>query len=153
MNVFEKMVFREPFWTDLFSLPLAFWLLLRPLGASLGLLGTFLGALEASWAPLGASRGAFLEPLGASWGTLGAPLGRRPEKGQKTIPKMTHLGSQKSDQKRTKIEDKIEHRKSTSSRPSWERLGPILGRFRCPLEVTECTLPAVALVFSKNHFF
>ena len=29
----------------------------------------------------------------------------------------------------------------------------ILGRFRCPLEVTECTLTAVALVFLKSHFF
>ena len=43
------------------------------------------------------------------------------------------------------IEDKIEHRKSTPLRPFWEHLGAILGRFRCPVEVTECTLPRVAL--------
>ena len=35
--------------------------------------------------------------------------------------------------KRTKIEDEIEHQKSTSLRPSWERLGAILGHLWCHL--------------------
>ena len=65
--------------------------LLAPLEASWGLLGTFLGALGASWAPLGASRGAFWSLLAP----LGAPLGRRPKKGKKKTPKLTHLGCQK----------------------------------------------------------
>ena len=84
IRVFEKMVFREPFWTDLFSLPLAFWLLLGPLGHLFG----------RSWDLSGASwglPGRLLEPLGASWGALGAPLGRHPKKERKMIPKMTDL--------------------------------------------------------------
>ena len=93
------------------------------------------------WGLLGASWGAFwglLAPLGGSWGPLGGLLGAswgdNRKKSKNRPPKWTILGPKmgpKWDPKRTKIEDKIEHQKSTSLRPPWGRLGAILGRFRC----------------------
>ena len=41
----------------------------------------------------------------------------------------------KSDPRRTKIDDKNQCEKNTSSRPSWSRLGTILGRFGTDLGV------------------
>ena len=127
--------------------------LLEPLVASWwplgGLLGSLLGLLGASWEPLGASwaplaiLAIFENEFESILGRLGRLLG--PSWAPKMAPKW--------DPKRAKIEGKIEHQKSILLRPSWERLGGILGRSRCPLEVTECTLPAVALAFLKNHLF
>ena len=65
IRVFEKMVFREPFWTDLFSPPLAFWLLLEPLGASRG---PFLGVLGFSRAALWSLLAPLAALLGRPWG-------------------------------------------------------------------------------------
>ena len=116
-------------WEPLGGLLGASWGLLGPLGSLLGRLGRLLGALG--------------RLLGASWADIKKRTKIDPQNGTCWAPKM----APKRDPKRAKIEDKIEHQKSNLLRPSWERLGAILGRFRCPLEVTECTLPRVALVF------
>ena len=54
--------------------------------------------------------------------------------------------------KRTKIEDKIEDEKSSSSESFWSRLGSILGRLGCRLGVKIVLSPSVALVFLKIDF-
>ena len=126
------------------------------LGFQMGLQGRLrpwgpLGASwEVPWCLLGASwwlLGAFWMPLGRSWGALGALLGglgavwgHRSLFGRFLVRFLLQLGSKKAPQKRPKwspkpikIEDKFRHRKRTSSRPSWGRLGAILGHFRSPL--------------------
>ena len=81
--------------------------------------------------------GRLLEPLGASWGALGAPLGRRPKKGRKTIPKMTHLGCQKepkigpkTHQNRRQNRTSKKYLFKTVLGASWGDLGAFLGPSR-----------------------
>jgi len=59
----------------------------------------------------------------------------------------------KRDPKRTKIEDKFRHRKKTSSRPSWGRLGTILGRFGSPLGLKNHDFSLVFIDFRENSLF
>ena len=59
----------------------------------------------------------------------------------------------KRDLKRTKIEDKFRHRKRSSSRPSWGRLGAILGHFRSPLGVIFVDFSLVFKAFRENSLF
>ena len=90
--------------------------------------------LGASWGPLG-PLGDLLVPLGRllgpSWGLLGRSSNLSPNLVRFWLPKGCQKGAKmapKWDPKRTKIEDKIEHQKNTSLRPSWGRLVAILGR-------------------------
>ena len=80
--------------------------------------------------------------LGALLAALGAILEKHKKINQKSMPKMTDVGSQKgakrepkSNPKPTKIEDKNRCEKRTDVRSSWSRLGAILGRFGSPLGV------------------
>ena len=115
------------------------------LGPSWAALGAVLGALGAVLAALGGLLGALGPLLGGSWpllGALGAILERHEKIIQKSMPKMTDLGSQKrpnmapkSDQKATKNRCKKRSEQSIELRPSWGRLGAILGRSWLHLEV------------------
>ena len=102
------------------------------LGRLLAALGPLLAALGRSWEPLGS----LLAPLGLLLDALRTILEQHAKIIKKSNPKMTDLGSQKGSQmapksipKRTKIDDKNQCEKNTSSRPSWSRLGTILGCF------------------------
>ena len=88
--------------------------LFAALGALLGALGPLLGSF---WAALGRSWGA----LGPLLAALGAILERHVKINEKSMPKMTDLGSlgapfwePKSDPRPTKIEDKNRCEKNTS---------------------------------------
>ena len=105
--------------------------------------------------------------LGGSWGALGrllAALGAILEKhqknNQKTMPKVTDVGSQKGSQrepksnpKPTKIEDKNRCEKNTSSRSSWGRFGAILDHFGSPLGVIFVDFALVFKGFHENSRF
>ena len=107
------------------------------LGASWEHLGR---VLAASWGDLGSSGRGVLGPLGAALEPLGAVFCRYVgticffnyfwiDVGSflklKRLPKRIQNGAKK----RIKIEHKFQHQKRTLSRPSWNRLGPVLGRF------------------------
>ena len=110
-----------------------FWTVQEAPGRLLG------GVLGGSWEVLGGSggvRGASWEALGRSWSGLGGHLVARrflidfwsdfgvvlgAQRGAKREPKR--------DQNRTKIEGKNDVEKRCFSRPSWSRLGAILGHF------------------------
>ena len=73
---------------------------------------------------------------------------------------MADLGSQngaqrepKSDPKRTNIDDTNRCEKNTSSRPSWSRLGTILGRFGTDLGVIFIDVSFVFKAFRENQRF
>ena len=138
--------------------------LLGALGRLFGALGCLVGArgclLGASWVPFGpllGPPGRVLGPLGRLLGPLGAILKFESEFGQILAPQRVPKGSQKGvkmapkwDPKRTKIEDKFRHRKKTSSRPSWGRLGAILGHFRSPLGVKNVDFSLVFKAFREK---
>ena len=97
------------------------WASWRPLGASWEALGALLGPLGSLLWPLGTSFWFPSFPFSKTDPKLLIPVGRFGAPwGTKMAPKW--------DPKRTKIEDKIEHQKNTSLRPSWGRLVAILGR-------------------------
>ena len=133
-------------------------------------------SLGRSWVPLGASweglvafPGGILRPLGlgASWGALGASWSglvgvcwprlvfvrfwarfgtdleaqKAPQRGSKWSPK------------RTKIEHEIQHQKQRPSRPSWTRLGPVLGRFGVDLGVKNHQLSLVLQCVREHRVF
>ena len=91
---------------------------------------------------------------------LGAILERHQKIIQKTMPKMTDVGSQKGAQrepkstpKPTKFEDKNRCEKNTSSRSSWSRLGAILGHFGSPLGVIVIDFLLVFKAFREHSRF
>ena len=76
------------------------------------------------------------------------------------IQKVIDFGSQngaqrepKSDPKRTKIDDKNQCEKNISSRPSWSRLGTILGRFGTDIGVMFIDFSLVFKAFRENSLF
>ena len=131
-----------------------------PLGASWGSLGASWGLSWDSVGPFGGPLGALLGPLGASWGLLGLLLGAPLVGDTNLIDFGSPLGAQgsaqrhpKSNPKRIKIKHDFEHRKSTSPRPSWGRLGAILERFRSHIrEQKPWKTIGFSLVFSKFVF-
>ena len=109
----------------------ALWCLLGAFGC---LLGAFWVLLGASWALLG-SLGAF---LGCSWGALGrswGDLGAQVDFWLIFCPILVPTWLPKASQNGTKIDPKSDQksmqktkRKKSEIRPSWDRLGAILGR-------------------------
>ena len=104
------------------------------------------------------------EALGRSWAALrrsSNDLGTTCKNHSKIDAKsMTDLGSQKGSQmapksipKRTKIDDKNQCEKNTSSRPSWSRLGRILGRFGTALGLIFIDFPLVFKAFREHSRF
>ena len=97
------------------------------------------GVLGRSWGVLrgsGGVRGASWEALGRSWSGLGGHLAARRFLIDFWIDFRVVLGTQKGAkrepkryQNRTKIEGKNDVEKRCFSRPSWSRLGAILGHF------------------------
>ena len=76
------------------------------------------------------------------------------------VQNMTDFGSQngtqrepKSNPKRTKIDDKNQCEKNISSRPSWSRLGTILGRFGTDLGVISIDFSLVFKTFREHQRF
>ena len=124
IRVFEKTMFREPFWTDLVSLPLAFWLLLGPLGASWGPFWALLGPLGSLLGPPGAPFGASWRLLGRSWGAPGATS----EKRAKNDPQNDRFGVPKWLQNRTKNAPKSKTKSNIEKVPLQDRLESVLGR-------------------------
>ena len=127
-----------------------------PLGSLLPLLGLSWGSFGCSWAALGGSWGA----LGPLLAALGAILGRHVKIDEKSMPKMTDFGSPKapqmapkSDQKPTKNRCKKRSEKRTDIRPSWDRLGTILGRFGSPLGLKNVDFSLVFIGFRENPLF
>ena len=59
----------------------------------------------------------------------------------------------KSDQDGTKIEDKNSDEKRSSSKPSWGRLEPILGRLGARLGTLETPLTLRLPMFRENSLF
>jgi len=101
-----------------------------------------------------------LAALGPLLAALGAILERHEKIIQKSMPKMTDLGSQKgakreakSDPKRTKIESENRCEKNVSSRPSWSRFGTILGRFGTDLGLENIDFSLVFKAFRENSLF
>ena len=99
------------------------------------------GGLGASW---GGPR-VVLGHLGAVLGPLGRILWGYIAPSQFFIDFGIDLGSilrvkrvTKWSPKSIKMEDKIQHQKRRRSRPSWNRLGPVLGRFGVDLGVKTC---------------
>ena len=116
-------------------------------------LGPLLGR---SWAALGRSWAA----LGSLLAALGAILGRHVKIIQKSMPFWCDFGSQrppqmapKSDQKATKNRYKNRCEKNISSRPSWNRLGAILGRFVTALGVIFIDFSLVFQAFREHSLF
>ena len=125
------------------------WPLLAALGQLLGLSG---GDLGRSWTALGRSWAA----LGHSWALLGRSWHDTKKSLKNIMKKMTDLGSQNGAQrepKRTKIDHKNQCEKNISSRPSWSRLGTILGRFGTDLGVILIDLSFVFKAFRENQRF
>ena len=96
-----------------------------------------------------------LGALGALLAALGAILERHAKIIKKSMPKMLDFGSEKgaqrepkSNPKPIKIEDKNRCEKRTEIRPSWARLGAILGHFWSPLGVIFVDFPLVFKGFS-----
>ena len=120
-----------------------------------------MGGFEGSWGDLGAS----WERLGASWGGLGPSWSglmglcwRNLIFDQFWDRFGIDFGAQKAPQKgrkwsskRTKIEHKIQHKKLQLSRPSWIRLGPVLGRFVVDLGIKNSENLLVFIGFRENH--
>ena len=137
------------------------------MAASRGLLETFWSHLGPSWGVLGASRG----DLGASWAALGASwaaLGRLLGSSSKNIDFKTAQGGGPSrlwgpllapkidprrSPKRIKIQDVFQERKKPSSRPSWSRLGSILGRLGRRLGVPGSVFVLENVVREQNRRF
>ena len=122
----------RPFFRHVFDDFEVFDFLDGPRGAREALGGRFgrvLGGLEGV-------RGASWEALGRSWSGLGGRLAARRFLIDFWIDFGVVLGAQKGakrepkwDQNRTKIEGKNDVEKRCFSRPSWSRLGAILGHF------------------------
>ena len=135
--------------------------------AELTLKETFRSPQEAPESPQEAPRGSQEAPKRPPRGSQEAPK-RAPKSvfkispfwHPKWDPKRSPRGPQrapkrdpKSRPKRTKIDDNFEHRKSSPPRPSWGRLGAILGRFQCPLgEQQAFQNQWFYNCFVKNHF-
>ena len=126
------------------------------LGRLLASLGPLLAALGRSWEPLGS----LLAPLGLLLDALRTILEQHAKIIKKSNPKMIDLGSQKGSQmapksipKRTKIDDKNQCEKNTSSRPSWSRLGRILSRFVTDLGVIFIDFSLVFKAFREKSRF
>ena len=139
-------------------------LLLKLWGASWCVLGAFWEHLGRLLGPLGCFLGLLLGPLGrllgASWGLLGASwrshqkmLRNRSPTCPIWAPQMPPKWNQKAASNRTQNEHKSNINFDIEKVPIQDRLGLILGRFRCLLGVAKRTLPAAALVFSKNNLF
>ena len=133
-----------------------FWSLWGVLGSLLGGLGGVLGGLWRLLRHLGRLLGGLEAVLDRSWaalighGSLRVILeSTRPAdvvkvegpRGAKMRPKWAP--------RRTKIDVKNEDEKKSSSRSSWSRLGPILGRS----DRQNRAVAPVALDFLKNHVF
>ena len=138
----------------------AFWVLLAPFFVLLAARGCLLGGSWVSFGRLLEPPGRLLGLLGRLLGPLGAILKFESEFGQILAPQRVPKGSQKGakmapkwDPKRTKIEDKFRYRKKTSSRPSWGRLGAILGHFRSPPGVKNDDFSFVFKAFRENSLF
>ena len=126
------------------------------LGASWVPFGCLLAALGRPWVALGRS----WEALGRLLAALGAILERHAKIIKKSMPKMTDLGSQKppkmtpkSDPKPTKNQCKKRCEKRTEIRPSWDRLGAILGRFVTALGVIFIDFSLDFKAFRENSLF
>ena len=68
-------------------------------------------------------------------------------------PSWDPTGPPKRSPKRTKIEPKNQHKKRCSSRPSWGRLGAILGRSRSHLGVNFVNFLLENVIFRENRRF
>ena len=133
------------------------------LGCSWAALRGSWGALGRSWAALGrswAALGWLLGTLGPLLAALGAILERHAKIIKKSMPKMTHFGSPKppkrapkSDPKAIKNRCKKRNAKRTELRPSWDRLGTILGHFRSPRGVKNVDFSLVFKAFRENSSF
>ena len=85
-------------------------------------------------------------------GILGSICPKGPQRAAEGRPRAPK-GSQKPNPKPTKIEEKNRCEKNTSSRPSWSRLGTILGRFGTDLGVMFIDLSLVFKAFRENQRF
>ena len=133
---------------------------LRALLAALGcLLGALWPLLGLSWPPLGRSwalLGGSWEALGRSWGDLGATCKNH----QKIDAKNDRFGVPKASQNGTKIGPQTDKksmqktkRKKNEIRPSWDRLGAILGCFVTALGVIFIDFSLDFKAFRENSLF
>ena len=121
------------------------------------------GVLGGSWGVLGGSgrvRGASWEALGRSWSGLGGHLAARRFLIDFLIDFRVVLGAQKGAkrepkryQNRTKIEGKNDVEKRCFSRPSWSRLGAILGHFGSHLGVRRSIFVLEKQIREQNSHF
>ena len=145
-----------PFWAALGPLLAALGPLLAALGALLGRSWPHLGR---SWAALGRSWGALgrsWEALGPSWAALGTTCKNHPKIDAKNdrlgLPKASQMAPT-SDQKTIKNRCKKRSENRTEKRPSWNRLGAILGRFGSPLGVIFIDFSLVFKAFREKSIF
>ena len=134
-----------------------FWTVQEGPGRLLG------GVLGGSWGVLrgsGGVRGASWEALGRSWSGLGGHLAARRFLIDFWIDLGVVLAAQKGaqrepkrDQKRTKIEGKNDVEKRCFSRPSWSRLGAILGHFGGHLGIRKNVFAFEKQIREQNSYF